>query len=147
MIKDLSVMIAGKAGDGVLFTGNVLARLLKRHGWEVSTYRDFPSNIRGESTCYTVRASLDKSYGLSDQVDILLAFDCEAILSHVPHIARHGIVFCDGEEADKVPPERFTGKTFHRIPLRSMARQQFGQEIFFRKWRIRTACFFLEMKP
>jgi 2-oxoglutarate ferredoxin oxidoreductase subunit alpha len=130
MIKDLSVMIAGKAGDGVLFTGNVLARLLKHHGWEVSTYRDFPSNIRGESTCYTIRASLDKSYGLGDQVDILLAFDCEAILSHVPHLARHGIVLCDGEEAEKVPPERFTGKTFHRISLRSMAREQFGQEIF-----------------
>ena len=35
MIKDLAVMIAGRAGDGVLFTGNVLARLLKRHGWEI----------------------------------------------------------------------------------------------------------------
>ena len=75
MIKDLSVMIAGKAGDGVLFTGNVLARLLKRHGWEVSTYRDFPSNIRGESTCYTVRASLDKGLSMLDALQELLAVE------------------------------------------------------------------------
>jgi 2-oxoglutarate/2-oxoacid ferredoxin oxidoreductase subunit alpha len=130
MIKDLSIMIAGKAGDGVLFTGNVLARLLKRQGWEVVTYRDFPSNIRGEATCYTVRASLGKAYGLSDRVDILLAFDCDAILTHVPHIASHGIVFCDGEGNASLPLRDSRGKTFHKIPLRSMAREQFGQEIF-----------------
>jgi 2-oxoglutarate ferredoxin oxidoreductase subunit alpha len=130
MIKDLSVMIAGKAGDGVLFTGNVLAKLLKRQGWEVATYRDFPSNIRGESTCYTVRASLDKIYGLADRVDILLAFDCEAILSHLPEIAENGIVFCDGEGVKDLPAEKIRGKTFHRFLLRSLAREKFGQEIF-----------------
>jgi 2-oxoglutarate ferredoxin oxidoreductase subunit alpha len=130
MIKDLSVMIGGKAGDGVLFTGNVLARLLKRHGWEVATYRDFPSNIRGEATSYTIRASLGRVYGLSDNVDILLAFDCEAILTHVPHIANNGIVFCDGEEVKALPPEHSRGRTFHRISLRSMSKEQFGQDIF-----------------
>ncbi len=130
MIKDLSVMIAGKAGDGVLFTGNVLAKILKRQGWEVATYRDFPSNIRGENTCYTVRASLDKIYGLSDRLDILLAFDCEAILSHLPEIADNGIVFCDGEGVANLPPEKTRGKTFHRFLLRSLSREKFGQEIF-----------------
>ncbi len=130
MIKDLSVMIAGKAGDGVLFTGNVLAMLLKRHGWEIATYRDFPSNIRGESTCYTIRASLNKIYGLSDRLDILLAFDCDAILSHIPEIARNGIVFCDGEGVADLPPDQAKGKTFHKFPLRSLAREKFGQEIF-----------------
>jgi 2-oxoglutarate ferredoxin oxidoreductase subunit alpha len=130
MIKDLSVMIAGKAGDGVLFTGNVLAMLLKRHGWEIATYRDFPSNIRGESTCYTIRASVNKIYGLSDRLDILLAFDCDAILSHIPEIARNGIVFCDGEGVADLPPDQARGKTFHKFPLRSLAREKFGQEIF-----------------
>ena len=130
MIKDLSVMIAGKAGDGVLFTGNVLAKLLKRQGWEVATYRDFPSNIRGERTCYTVRASMDKIYGLADGVDILLAFDCEAILAHLPEIADNGIVFCDGEGVAALPPEKTRGKTFHRFLLRSLAREKFGQELF-----------------
>ena len=130
MVKDLSVMIAGKAGDGVLFTGNVLARLLKRQGWEIATYRDFPSNIRGEATCYTIRASLEGRYGLSDEVDILLAFDCEAILAHVPNIARRGIVLCDGEEALTLPPDQSKGRTFHKFPLRKLARENFGQEIF-----------------
>ena len=130
MIEDLSVMIAGKAGDGVLFTGNVLAKLLKRQGWEVATYRDFPSNIRGEETCYTVRGSLNKVYGLSDRVDILLAFDCAAILAHLPEIAENGIVFCDGEGVAALPAEKTRGKTFHGFLLRSLARKKFGREIF-----------------
>lgn len=130
MIKDLSVMIAGKAGDGVLFTGNVLARLLKRHGWEIVTCRDFPSNIRGERTRYTVRASLNEYYGPSGLVDILLAFDCEAVLDNLPLMATTGIVFCDGEALLAPPAEQARGKTFHKFPLRTMARERFGHEIF-----------------
>ncbi|MDH7512381.1 MAG: 2-oxoacid:acceptor oxidoreductase family protein [Clostridiales bacterium] len=130
MIKDLSVMIAGKAGDGVLFTGNVLARLLKRHGWEVVTGRDFPSNIRGEPTRYTIRASLNENYGPGDLVNILLAFDCEAVLDNLPLMAAGGIVLCDGEVVVKPPRDQAEGKTFHKFPLRPMAKEEFGHEIF-----------------
>ena len=82
MTTDISVMIAGMAGDGVLFTGNVLAKILKRQGWEISTYRDFPSNIRGEPTNYTIRASLERIYGRGDDIDVFMAFDCDAIFKH-----------------------------------------------------------------
>ncbi len=130
MIKDLTVMIAGKAGDGVLFTGNVLARLLKRHGWEIVTCRDFPSNIRGERTRCTIRAYLKKDYGPSDSVNILLAFDCEAVMDNLPLMAANGIVFCDGEAVMVPPPEQAKGITFHKFPLRAMARERLGDEIF-----------------
>lgn len=147
MIKDLAVMIAGRAGDGVLFTGNVLARLLKRHGWEIVTSRDFPSNIRGEATCYTVRASLDKIYGLGDRVNILLAFDCEAILAHLPEIAENGIVFCDGQGVAAPSPEQARGKTFHRLFLRTLAREQFGQEIYKNVIALGALSYVLDLDP
>ncbi len=123
--SDLTVMIAGKAGDGVLFTGNVLAKLLKRHGWEVA-----PSNIRGEATSYLIRASLVPRSGLSDRVNILLAFDCEAILANLKRLDPNGIVFCDGDALVTLPPDEARGKRFHKFPLRAMAREKFGQEIF-----------------
>ncbi len=145
MIKDLALMIAGKAGDGVLFTGNVLAKLLKRHGWEIVTSRDFPSNIRGESTSYAVRASLDSIYGLSDQVDILLAFDCESILTHLPEIAANGIVFCDGQGLTALPPEQARDKSFHLFSLRALAREQFGQEIFKNVIALGALCYVLDL--
>jgi len=147
MIKDLAVMIAGRAGDGVLFTGNVLARLLKRHGWEIVTSRDFPSNIRGEATCYTVRASLDKIYGQGDRVNILLAFDCEAILAHLPEMAENGIVFCDGQGVAAPSPEQARGKTFHRLFLRTLAREQFGQEIYKNVIALGALSYVLDLDP
>jgi len=130
MINDISVLIAGKAGDGVLFTGNVLAKILKRSGWEVATYRDFPSNIRGEPTNYSIRASLEKIYGRADEEDILMAFDCDAILKHRKGIAKRGVVFCDGQDiAELVSPKR-ERVTFHKFPLRRLAKENFGHEIF-----------------
>jgi len=130
MIRDISIIIAGNAGDGVLFTGNVLARILKREGWEVVTCRDFPSNIRGEATHYLIRASLDRIYGRGDEVNVLLAFNCQAVFKHVNSIAPGGVVFCDGEGIDSLPKEQKRGKTFHRFLLRKMAKERFGQEIF-----------------
>jgi 2-oxoglutarate ferredoxin oxidoreductase subunit alpha len=128
--RDISVMIAGKAGDGVLFTGNVLAKILKREGWEVVTCRDFPSNIRGEATSYIVRASLDRIYGRGDCLNVLLAFDCEAVFKHVESIACGGVVLCDGEGVGDMPEAKKKGRTFHRFLLRKMAKDKFGREIY-----------------
>jgi 2-oxoglutarate ferredoxin oxidoreductase subunit alpha len=128
--RDISVLIAGKAGDGVLFTGNVLATILKREGWEVVTCRDFPSNIRGEATSYVIRAALDPIRGRGDCFNILLAFDCEAINRHIPQIESGGVVFCDGEGIAAIPEDKKKGKTFHRFLLRKMAKDGFGQEIY-----------------
>lgn len=130
MIKDISVLIAGKAGDGVLFTGNVLAKMLKRSGWEVATYRDFPSNIRGEPTNYSIRASLERIYGRADKEDILMAFDCEAIKKHTKKMAKGGVVFCDGEDLIKIDSLGKSGVTYHRFLLRKLAKENFGDEIF-----------------
>ena len=124
-VADISVMIAGKAGDGVLFTGNVLAKILKRQGWWVSTYRDFPSNIRGEPTNYTIRASLEKIYGQADDIDVFMAFDCGAIIDHADKIAKGGIFLCDGLGLAHVAPSRIDGRTYHIFPLRKLARENF----------------------
>lgn len=129
-ISDISILIAGKAGDGVLFTGNVLAKILKRSGWEVATYRDFPSNIRGEPTSYSIRASLDKIYGRADEEDILMAFDCQAILKHRQRIAKRGVVFCDGQDIAQLVPQKREKVTYHKFPLRKLAKENFGHEIY-----------------
>ena len=104
MITDISVMIAGQAGDGVLFTGNVLAKILKKEGWEVQTYRYFPSNIRGEPTQYTVRASQKKVFGRANACDVLISFDCESIIKHTNKLADGGVVLCDGDELTRLKP-------------------------------------------
>ncbi len=127
--EDLSVLIVGEAGDGLLFTGNVLARTLKRHGWETLTYRDFPSNIRGEESSYTVRASRRSVFGRPDRVDVILAFDCSRCRRFIRHIRPGGIVLCDGEDSapcGERPPTKFS---FYKFFMRRTAREAFGSEL------------------
>jgi 2-oxoglutarate ferredoxin oxidoreductase subunit alpha len=145
MIDDISVMIAGKAGDGVLFTGNVLSKILKRQGWEIVTYRYFPSNIRGEATNYTIRASLKKIHGRADRIDILMAFDCDAIFEHLGMVAEGGIVLCEGPELERIKPGDKTDKTFHAFPMRRLAKETFGNEIFKNMILLGGLCYILDL--
>lgn len=146
MITDISVMIAGNAGDGVLFTGNVLGMILKRHGWDVATYRDFPSNIRGEPTNYTIRASLKKNHGRADCLDVLMAFDCKAISRHIHSMRKGGIVLCEGEARDLIKASDRSGKTFHEFPMRHLARENFGKEIFKNTIALGALCNILDLR-
>ena len=145
MKTDISVTIAGKAGDGVLFTGNVLAKILKRQGWEIVTYRNFPSNIRGEATNYTIRASLKKVHGRADEIDVLMAFDCDAIIKHIGNVAEQGIVLCEGEELTRLKPAERTGRTFHPFPMRKLAREILGKEIFKNMILLGGLCYILDL--
>ena len=112
-ITDISVMIAGIAGDGVLFTGNILAKILKRQGWWVFTYRDFPSNIRGEPTNYTIRASLDRVQSRADDINVFMAFDCGAIIDHADKMAEGGLLLCDGIGLSRSTPAQKKKRTYH----------------------------------
>lgn len=145
IITDISVMIAGMAGDGVLFTGNVLAKILKRQGWEISTYRDFPSNIRGEPTNYTIRASLEKIYGRGDDIDVFMAFDCDAIFKHAKSMAEGGILLCDGEDIVAPYPSKSKTTICHRFPLRKLAIGNFGKEIFKNMIALGALCYILDL--
>ncbi|MFC2160500.1 2-oxoacid:acceptor oxidoreductase subunit alpha [Acidobacteriota bacterium] len=145
MIKDISVMIAGQAGDGVLFTGNVLAKILKKEGWEVATYRYFPSNIRGEPTHYTIRASQKKVFGLGNKINVLLSFDCASIIKYTKLMAQGGVVFCDGEELNRLKPIHKKGKTFHKLPLRILTQKHFKNEIFKNTIALGALCFVLDL--
>jgi 2-oxoglutarate ferredoxin oxidoreductase subunit alpha len=145
MIKDISVMIAGQAGDGVLFTGNVLAKILKKEGWEVATYRYFPSNIRGEPTHYIIRASQKKVFGLGNEIDVLLSFDCESIIKYTKLIAQGGIVLCDGEELSRLKPAHKKGKAFHKLPLKILANKHFKSDIFKNMIALGALCYILDL--
>jgi pyruvate/2-oxoacid:ferredoxin oxidoreductase alpha subunit len=75
MKNDISVLIAGEAGDGILFTGNVLARVLKRHGWETLTCRFFaayPIYPAFEIWQWLARPGSKKSWKNSHKGTILL---------------------------------------------------------------------------
>ncbi len=49
-MKDISVLIGGKAGDGINSAGALVAQLLNSLGYSIYLYFDYPSLIRGGIT-------------------------------------------------------------------------------------------------
>ncbi len=56
-MNDISVLIGGKAGDGINSAGLTIAHLFNHLGYRVYMYFDYPSLIKGGHNFAIVRAS------------------------------------------------------------------------------------------
>ncbi len=119
-------MIGGRAGDGSLVTGEILAKVFARMGLEVFTVKDFPSNIRGLPTNYTIRTKDRPIMARKDHVDFLLALDREAVDLHGKEIAAGGVLLFDNSGGEG--PEGWDRDEVHlyEVPMKRMATENLG---------------------
>jgi 2-oxoglutarate ferredoxin oxidoreductase subunit alpha len=124
--NDIAVMIGGRAGDGSLVTGEILAKIFREMGLEVFTVKDFPSNIRGLPTNYTIRAKDRPIMARKDHVDILLALDKEAVSLHGDELPEDGVLIYDN--SDGSGPEAWDRDDVHlyKVPMRKLAVENLG---------------------
>jgi 2-oxoglutarate/2-oxoacid ferredoxin oxidoreductase subunit alpha len=94
-LADLSVMIGGQGGDGTLTVSDLLGRYFRKRGLYVYTSRNVLSRIRGGHADASVRASREPTAAVKAQVDVLVAFDQQAIDLGRPELAPHGFVLYD----------------------------------------------------
>jgi 2-oxoglutarate/2-oxoacid ferredoxin oxidoreductase subunit alpha len=94
-LADLSVMIGGQGGDGTLTVSDLLGRYFRKCGLYVYTSRNVLSRIRGGHADASVRASRDPVSAVKPQVDVLVAFDNEAIEMGRAELAGHGFIIYD----------------------------------------------------
>ncbi|MDD1685083.1 MAG: 2-oxoacid:acceptor oxidoreductase subunit alpha [Methanoregula sp.] len=81
-MKEVSVLVGGKAGDGINSAGAMVARLLSRLGYRIYLYFDYPSLIRGGHNFAIVRGA-DTAIGTcGTKVDFILALDQECMERH-----------------------------------------------------------------
>jgi 2-oxoglutarate ferredoxin oxidoreductase subunit alpha len=125
----IEVMFGGQAGDGSLTTGDAIAAIFKRCGLAVYTYKDFPSRIRGGHTNYVIRAGSEPDYGLADAVDVLVAFDLEAVTAHIDELRPGGFVIFDTTAAAVPAQLRRPDVRWHEFPLARIAKDELGREI------------------
>lgn len=81
-MKEITVLIAGKRGDGIDETGLLVGKILGEIGYQVYMYNDIPSLIVGGHQFILVRGSKEKITAHKDKVDIILAFNQDAINNH-----------------------------------------------------------------
>jgi 2-oxoglutarate ferredoxin oxidoreductase subunit alpha len=81
-MKDISVLIGGKAGDGINSAGALVAQLLNALGYSVYLYFDYPSLIRGGHNFAVIRGSEQDIGACRNTVDFILALNNETIERH-----------------------------------------------------------------
>ena len=79
---DVSILIGGKAGEGINQAGSIVARILSQLGYRIYIYLDYPSLIRGGHNFSIVRASKNKIATHPNKVDFILALNQDSLDLH-----------------------------------------------------------------
>lgn len=81
-MDEVSVLIGGKAGDGINSAGAMVAQLLNHLGYRIYLYFDYPSLIRGGHNFAIVRGREIATGTCGTQVDFVLALNQETVERH-----------------------------------------------------------------
>ena len=83
MKSQISWKVGGQQGEGIESTGEIFATAMNRKGYYLYGYRHFSSRIKGGHTNNKIRVSGTQVHAISDDLDVLIAFDQETIdLNH-----------------------------------------------------------------
>jgi len=99
-MKEISILVGGKAGDGIRQAGHVIARLLNRIGYRIFFYDDYPSLIRGGHNFSIIRASEKRIVAHKETVDVIVALNQDAVNNHKHRLNTGGIILYDSKKAD-----------------------------------------------
>lgn len=94
-MNEYSILIGGKAGDGIDKAGMIIAYILNRLGYYLYIYRDYPSIIRGGHTFSIIRASKSKVFTHTDSVDVVLAMNKLTAEKHVTYLKPDSVLVYD----------------------------------------------------
>jgi 2-oxoglutarate/2-oxoacid ferredoxin oxidoreductase subunit alpha len=92
MATEITVGIAGAAGDGLDRTGDTLARTAARLGLHLFTYNSYQSLIRGGHTWLRLRLSEEKVDNHGDHLNVLVALNQDGIERHAHEVEPGGAV-------------------------------------------------------
>ena len=133
---DLTVAVAGQGGDGSLTLIGLLTRILRPRGFHLYSARSVASRIKGGHAAAVLRASQVDRGCLAGTVDVLVAFDEEAIARIGPRLEPDGIVIFDssaGPLPTGVIPDSVAvfEVPFARIAVRDLRRDLFKNSLAF----------------
>jgi 2-oxoglutarate/2-oxoacid ferredoxin oxidoreductase subunit alpha len=119
MINQLSWKVGGQQGEGIESTGEIFAIALNRLGYYLYGYRHFSSRIKGGHTNNKIRVSTTQVRSISDDLDILVAFDQETIDVNYGELHQQGVIMADSKFNPKKPDD--TEASMYAVPFTEMA--------------------------
>jgi 2-oxoglutarate ferredoxin oxidoreductase subunit alpha len=127
---DIAIMIGGQGGDGTLTVVNLLGRVFRDIGLNIYDARNVLSRIRGGHADGVIRACTRDIFSIGDQVDILVAFDEEAVQAASTELADDAIIVFDSSKGGLSEALLRPGFTVYSAPLGNMAAAELRRNIF-----------------
>ena len=120
MIEQLSWKVGGQQGEGIDSTGEIFSTALNRLGYHLYGYRHFSSRIKGGHSNTKIRISTRPIRAVSDDLDVLVAFDQETIDLNAHELHSDGVIIADTKFKPSLP-EGITARLFS-IPFTTIAK-------------------------
>lgn len=106
-LDNVVVRFSGDSGDGMQLTGTLFSNLSAILGNEISTFPDFPSEIRapqgtvGGVSGFQVHLGSSKIYTPGDDADVLVAMNPAALKVNAKAIKKGGVIIYDADSFEK----------------------------------------------
>jgi len=98
--NSLSWVIGGAQGSGVDSAANIFSRACAAGGLNVFGKREYYSNIKGEHSYFTVRASERPVHSHLNEINMLVSFDAETVFRHFEDVTPDGAILYDSDVAN-----------------------------------------------
>jgi len=126
MNGELTIKIAGEAGQGMQTIGIALCKLFKRVGLNVFSNQDVMSRIRGGNNFTQIRVSDKPLYTLRRVSDIVVALDKRSASLHRQDIGPRGILILDKKNFGITEQDT----AFFDVPFYDLAKNVGGSDLF-----------------
>ncbi len=123
-LDDVAIRFAGDSGDGMQLTGTKFTDETALAGNDLSTYPDFPAEIRAPAgtmagvSGYQIHFSSRDIHTPADKVDLLVAFNPAALRANVEDVRSQGMVIINGDAFTK---KSLTRAGYSEDPLPDLA--------------------------
>ena len=125
-MEELSIRIAGQAGQGMQTIGEVLCRMFKSAGYHIFAHQDNMSRIRGGNNYFQLRIAANPVYTLRAKADIIVSLDKASLAIHKKDLASPGIIIADKKKFAITE----TDDSIFDVPLTELAQEAGGKDIF-----------------
>lgn len=128
-LENVVIRFSGDSGDGMQLVGNIFSNLSAVLGNEISTFPDFPAEIRAPQgslsgvSGFQVHLGAKKVFTPGDKADVLIAMNPAALKVNAKHLKPHAIVIIDADsftESDLKKAEFKTNNPFEELGLNSL---------------------------
>ncbi|MBU6451297.1 MAG: 2-oxoacid:acceptor oxidoreductase subunit alpha [Cyanobacteria bacterium REEB67] len=116
-MQEVTIGIAGAAGDGLDKSGDTLARSCGRLGLHVYAYNCYQSIIRGGHIWLKVRIGAEKVYSHGDSLNVLIALNQDSIERHAGEVEAGGVVLFNSDRIKCEPYQVREGVKILGLPM------------------------------